>query len=100
MRVNCARWLLEELELLKPTIIVFHDRHAQWVLKQAYESQGWTQTPFPGDTTGLLHEVAKGPLRADVLYLHHPSRGWMDRQWEGAVEPALALLRTTERIPG
>ena len=38
-------------------------------------------------------------LGADLLFLYHPTRGWLDRQWDAVVVPALTRLRASGHIP-
>jgi hypothetical protein len=91
--------LLEEIELLRPTLIAFHDATAPEAIRAAYKQRGWKETPFPGDGTGHLSCLKKNSLEADALYLNLPSRGMLARQWGKVVEPAPALLRSRGRIP-
>jgi hypothetical protein len=41
MRRNCARLLVEELEILKPTLIVFHGAKLHKPFQKALSSRGW-----------------------------------------------------------
>lgn len=101
MMGNCVGLLMEELEILHPTLVVFHGVGARRPFEAAIESRGWTHTsvPVPGDQTDALHGVVGPSIRIHVLYLAHPARGHLARQWSAVVTPALALLRRMQRLP-
>jgi hypothetical protein len=95
MMTNCVGLLLEELEILKPTLLVFHGVGARKPFESVVTSNGWTNTEVHKN----LHEIVSAHLRTHVLYLPHPARGHLARQWTTVVEPALSLLRRMGRVP-
>jgi hypothetical protein len=99
MMSNCVTLLVEELEILRPTVVVTHGVGVRPHLELAVTSRGWKHKPVPGDDTGTLFEILGSGLTAHVCYLAHPSRGHLARQWSTIVEPALAHLRRTGEVP-
>lgn len=99
MKTNCSRLLAEELEILRPTLLVFHDSKAEGFFKPALTARGWRHERVAEDRTGVLHEIAGPAFRTTVAYLPHPARGHLDRKWASMVEPALASLRAARKIP-
>jgi hypothetical protein len=100
MRRNCQRHLLTELETLKPGLVVFHFANARWDI---LESEGWNLTKLADateDSYGAVIKVLKTPnLECPLLFLHHPARNGLEKQWRGVVEPALRFLRSRNLIP-
>jgi len=104
MKANCAHHLASELKLLKPHLVVFHGAAARWVALPELQKCGLEIEPVEAvepvtDQTGhpVLYECAT--LDAHMLFFNHPSRGWLDRQWDGVVVPALDHLRRRKLIP-
>lgn len=102
---NCSEHFLSELEILKPNLIVFHGGDARWAFPQALQKRGFDSVPLAdspkqGDFS-VVHELTGASLgsKCFILYLSHPSYGWLNRQWEPVVEPALKLLRSMSAIP-
>lgn len=100
MRHNCAHHLASELRILRPGLVVFHGAAARWAVPPVFKEcgLGLEEVGNVSDNHGpVLFKSQK--LRAHVLFLHHPSYGWLDRQWANIVEPALAYLREEKLIP-
>ncbi len=104
MLKNCPQYLVSELKILKPDLIVFHGAKAQWafpnVLPEGYDSVPLPDSPKQGDFS-VIQKLTTADLgsKCFILYLHHPSHGCLNRQWERVVEPALKLLRSKSAIP-
>jgi hypothetical protein len=103
---NCPRHLLSELEVLKPDLIVFHGRKAEWAFPNAMDKERYEFRPLPDSpkygVSPMVHELIgpDGSWKCSVLFLLHPSHHGLDRQWKSSVvEQALELLRRKEVIP-
>lgn len=99
MKVNCARHLAAELRILRPEMIVFHGVQSRWIMRPEFERAGTDLVAIEecADSYGpVLYRSAE--LKAHLLFLYHPSRGWLDRQWE-KVEKWIAYLRAHAIIP-
>jgi Uracil DNA glycosylase superfamily len=101
---RCARHLVSELEILRPDLLVFHGRPARWAFPWALQTEKCgTLAPLPESPTHddfpVIQELTATGYKCPVLFLPHPSRGGLDRQWESVVEPALKLLRSKGAIP-
>jgi len=100
---NCSRHLVHELDVLTPSLVVFHGSGAQGLFCDAVENEGGKRpTPVEGSPTSWGREILFRVLRDDfkyyVLFLYHPSRGWLAKQWS-EVELALKWLRAKGAIP-
>lgn len=101
MKVNCAHHLADELlKRLKPDLVVFHGVGARWAVPREFEACGIDMKGVDGipDQYGPVLYKSKN-LDAYILFLNHPSRGWLDRQWDAVVVPALKHLRDRKLIP-
>ena len=47
-----AQLLLQELDILTPTLIVFQQADARPFFQPAARMRGWDHTPLPADNTG------------------------------------------------
>jgi uracil-DNA glycosylase len=96
MRKNCAYHLLAELTVAKPNLVVVHgaDVHPAFLEAVRSNSHDVQITRF-----GTVQIVIADCLPGPALLLHHPSRGWLDRQWHASVLPALEVLRSQGHIP-
>lgn len=102
MKTNCTHHLASELKLLKPKLVVFHGAGARWSVLPELKACGLDMEPIviPGIGEGYGPILYRSKhLNADFLFLHHPSRGWLDRQWDNVVEPAFTFLRNENIIP-
>lgn len=96
MWANCAHHLVAELKILRPQLVVFHGAKAKWAVSAAIKPD--TLSPVDGITNRqVLYEWPA--LGTYLLFLSHPSRGWLDRQWDMVVVPSLQYLRTKGYIP-
>jgi hypothetical protein len=104
---NCSQHLFSELEVLKPDLLVFHGKAAQdeftKLLKSQFEHRALHDSPKDEGGAPMIYEVIgpSGEREYFVLYLKHPSHGWLNRQWDyyNVVEPSLAILRSMRAIP-
>lgn len=99
MKVNCARHLVAELRILRPQMIIFHGIQSRWVMRPEFERVGVDLVPIEECTDSygpVLYRSAE--LGAHILFLYHPSRGWLDRQWP-QVERWIGYLRERAFIP-
>ena len=100
MRHNCAHHFASELRVLRPNLVVFHGAAARWAAPPVFEECGLElEAVVTTSETSVPVLFKSGHLDAYILFLHHPSRGWLDRQWANVVEPALAYLRGERLIP-
>ena len=100
MKVNCAHHLANELKRLKPNLVVFHEASARGFIPSAFKACSVDLEAIEDvrDRVGpVLHK--SDSLGAHVLFLRHPSRGWLDRQWGTVVVPALNYLRRKGLVP-
>jgi hypothetical protein len=98
MWANCAHHLVRELSVLRPNLAVFHGVKARWHVPNAIGREFLTPVDGEADLLkGILYEWST--LGAHVLFLPHPSRGWLDRAWDGVVLPAIKYMRDRGIIP-
>lgn len=94
----CVNWLVEEINILEPTIIVFHGVAAKWAFPKAVADAGWSLTPIEGSSCSDLFWLHGPPRAAAVLFLHHPSASrpnqWPNN-WPLVGEPALRFIRNS-----
>ena len=100
MKTNCTHHLAAELKLLKPNVVVFQGVGARGVVIPILETCG-VQTEAIEDVQDNYGPVLyrSTPSGTHFLFLYHPSHGWLDRQWDKVVEPALRYLRNEQVIP-
>jgi hypothetical protein len=79
--------------------VLFHGEGLREPFMRAVKARGWAHSSLAQDSTGRLHELVGPQIRAQVLYLAHPARGHLNRQWSTAVEPSLMRLRQLGRLP-
>jgi hypothetical protein len=113
---NCANHLIAELRMLRPHLAVFHGAKARWFVLPAVRPESPNPVEDVSDRHGpVLYEWPSlrapvsdrhGPvlyewpsLRAHLLFLHHPARSQLDRQWDTVVAKAIAYLRAKGAIP-
>lgn len=101
---RCSRHLVSELEVLRPDLLVFHGGSARWALPWALQTEkAGTLTPFPespmDDDFPVIHELSGKGYKSLVLFLAHPSRRHLAKQWKSIVVPSLKLLRSRRYIP-
>ena len=98
---NCAHHLAHELRLLRPNLVVFHGSWAPWAVLSALTNAGAAANPIEGAPRAgqrdvLYQSIALGTY---VLFLHHPSYGHLDKQWDPVIKPCLEFLRSRGLIP-
>ena len=94
MWTNCAHHLVEELEILRPDLVIFHGAGIKWPVTNALKEL--EQIEVAGIGPVLYRWPAVG---AHLLFLHHPAHNWLAKQWEPVVVPALDYLRARNLIP-
>jgi hypothetical protein len=82
---------LPEIEQLSPSVIIVQGRNTiRKPLENAINCSGWTWKP-------VCEHIAcvrwKSGGHALVALLNHPSRGWLERNWEGEIKPILVEIR-------
>lgn len=104
MKANCANHLVNELRILKPHLVIFHGVAAEWAFPQSVRREGTELIPLsradstvPASCANKLFNWAERDCY--VLFLHHPSRGCLGRQWQPIVLPCLEYLRQRKIIP-
>jgi hypothetical protein len=98
---RCSGHLVQELEVLKPDVVVFHGVDARYYFATAVQDAGQKLERCPegpADQHGPVIWELAAKSQCFVLFLLHPSRGWLDRQWS-VVEQALEWLRLRRVIP-
>jgi uracil-DNA glycosylase len=100
MMTKCAHHLVNELKLLKPSLVVFHGVDARDHIRPEFAARDMDLKAVSTveDRWGPVLYEAHG-LGARVLFLYHPSRGYLNRQWKSVVVPALNYLRHLNLIP-
>jgi uracil-DNA glycosylase len=100
MMTKCAHHLVNELKLLKPSLVVFHGVDARDHIRPEFAARDMDLKAVSTveDRWGPVLYEAHG-LGARVLFLYHPSRGYLNRQWKSVVVPALNYLRHRNLIP-
>jgi Uracil DNA glycosylase superfamily len=99
MKENCANHLVRELRILRPNLIVFHGVGSRRVVIPAFERSGIDLTAINecSDRHGaVLYD--SNELGAHILFLFHPSHGWLKRQWP-QFETWISYLRSQRLIP-
>jgi hypothetical protein len=99
MKVNCVRHLVAELRILLPKMIIFHGIQSRWIVRPEFERVGVDLVAIEecADAYGpVLYRSTE--LGAHILFLYHPSRGWLDRQWP-QVKTWIGYLRGHTLIP-
>jgi hypothetical protein len=93
---KCAHHLVAELKILRPEVVVFHGAPIKTPVTKAIKELEPIKVAGIGPDPVLYRWPAVG---AHLLYLHHPARGHLDRQWDTVVVPALNYLRAENLIP-
>jgi Uracil DNA glycosylase superfamily len=100
---NCSKNLIHELAVLRPGILVFHGSSARQTFSTAVRDQGGSLKPVEGGPDhrqmAVIFQLSFDGFQCCVLFLSHPSHGWLDRQWKSVAEPALKWLRAGRHIP-
>lgn len=98
---NCAHHLVGELQLLRPNLVVFHGSWAPQPVLEALTAAGAAAEPVEGAPRAGAADVLyqSTSLGTHILFLHHPSYGHLDRQWDPIVEPCIAFLRERGLVP-
>lgn len=102
MMANCAHHLASELKRLRPGLVVFHGTSSKESTVRAFVACALDMEAVEGvlaDQHGPSVLYKSEVLGAYVLFLHHPSYGWLGKQWKPVVEPALSYLRSRGLIP-
>jgi hypothetical protein len=96
---HCSKHLVHELDVLRPNLVVFHGAPARWAFPNAVEKEGRKRPePVKGAPPRISWVVGDG-FQYYALFLNHPARGGLQRQWETVVEGALKWLRSKGAIP-
>lgn len=94
---NCSRHLISELRILKPDLVVFHGIDLPDYMLRALEAEGisydYRSKIINSKGKHVLYHVEDKVLSTYMLFLAHPTYGWLDGQWHDVVEPALTELR-------
>lgn len=100
MKANCSHHLAAELKQLCPNLVVLHGIGARWAIIPEFKKLGIDMKPIGGIKDAYDTVIYKSDfLDSHFLFLYHPSRGWLGRQWETVVVPALEYLRSERVIP-
>jgi len=100
MWANCANHLVAELKILRPELVVFHGVNARWAVLAAIQIDNLTSIGNVDDSHGHSLFFDWPALGTRLLFLSHPSHGWLDKQWDTVVVRALEYLRGKGLIPG
>lgn len=100
MKMNCSHHLAAELKRLHPDLVVFHGIGARWFVIPEFKKLGIDMEPIAAIRDAYDFVIYRSDiLKTHFLFLYHPSRGWLGRQWETVVVPALKHLRSEKIIP-
>jgi hypothetical protein len=106
MATHCSNYLLHEIMVAKPTLVVFFGNRCL-VVKATIIERGLSLEAVERDNTGYELKNRHGhllfhlpELACHMLFLYHPSRSWLDKTWDRDVGPAIQYLRTQGVIPG
>jgi hypothetical protein len=99
MKANCVNHLIAELQILKPNLTVFHGIEARSIVLPAFKTL-YSDEPIP---LGKVRD-GRGPVlwktpQTYLLFLYHPTYGWLNGEWNDVVEPCLKYLRDENLIP-
>ena len=99
MRRNCWPHFRKELELLEPTMVIFHGANLKWlVLEKLKEEQIEAKELYP-EFDGYCREVNwrcfSRPFTSLLLFFRHPACGWFGRQWNPPVVPLVSKLKAS-----
>src|SRR5947208_1044164 len=100
MKRNCARHLVAELRIIRPNLVVFLGVQSRgWIRRAELELSSFDLMSIKecSDKYGPVLYRSAG-LAAYFLFLYHPSRGWLDRQWS-QVDEWIKYLRNRQLIP-
>ncbi len=79
---RCLPLLLEEIGILRPDLIVLQGSRLHWHFKKdATVGEVIRLSNFPNNVSSV------------VAFFRHPSRGWLERDWEPVILPALSRMR-------
>jgi hypothetical protein len=102
MRTNCWPHFKKEIELLQPTIIVFHGA----ALKDSFlhnldsaERRTLCSSELSEHCQHVTWESFPAPFKSFLLFFNHPGHGQFGRQWDTKVLPVLKGLRDDGRLP-
>jgi uracil-DNA glycosylase len=98
MKMKCSNLLVEELEILNPTLIVFHGTDLRKFFSEAISSRRWELEKWDCQKQKHLFKLNGPTLKADVLFLAHPAYGWLERQWDGVLKE-IETLREAGKLP-
>lgn len=100
MKLNCAHHLLNEFKVLRPDLVIFHGVDARWIIRPEFKDCNLDLNPIGNinDNYGPVLYDSQA-LSSRVLFLNHPSHGWLERQWASVVDPALIYMRLMHFIP-
>jgi hypothetical protein len=100
MMENCAYHLIDEIKIFRPGLVVFHGVEARSIIIPKIKERDLHVIPVEGITDAHGPVLYKWPiLGAHLLFLYHPTYGWLDAQWDRVVVPALNYLRFRNLIP-
>ena len=80
MNTNCANHLVRELLIMRPHLVVFHGAKARQHVATAFTKLGVAVESMVGSAAAcgpVLHTVSQ--MGGNLLFLHHPSHGHLDR---------------------
>ncbi len=100
MRTNCSKHLIDELEQLKPNLIVFFHLPYRDIFLPLLQELAFEYKPLSDIKDAHGHVIYEVPRICDtLLFLAHPAHGQLGRQWHNVVVPSLNYLREGGRIP-
>ncbi|HMD99602.1 MAG TPA: uracil-DNA glycosylase family protein [Terriglobia bacterium] len=87
MRENCWRYLKKEIEILEPTLILFHGARVRDPFTESIGREGLTPTPIEGlpECETVRWTVFPNPFTSLLAFFHHPARGHFGKQWPRVV---------------
>ena len=105
MQKNCWTHLRKEIEILSPTLILFHGARLKWPFLRNVQSEANQALPQPLLEAYKEHcqvidwTAFPKRFRSVLLFFSHPARGHFGNQWESKVAPVLQLLVEHKYLP-
>jgi hypothetical protein len=104
---NCWAHFKKELEVLQPTVILFHGKRLLRPFLESLRIERLVPSPLTAESKGLCYEVAwsnfERPFCSTLLFFNHPSPPYspynFGSQWESKVLPMIAKLRDLGHVP-
>lgn len=99
MRGKCSSHLINEIRLLEPNIIIFHGVRSKWAMLSELRHQNLRHVPVGPNSEHREVLYWTADLNCHLIFLRHPSRGWLHRTWDRDAVPSLEHLKGLGIVP-